>query len=282
MPQFFPSLHRAWYRSAVSKSVLMVLVTFCVMVFLSGFWQREPWGMSLASQGAPDELGVVKTSKDSAELATSSGQFAYQRDVEQHLARKAEDLLDGVLGVERAVVRVTAEMRFQPPHQARQVDQESHNNQPSNDPSQGAKRQHVGTIERLSIAVMLIAPKSPDGDRVAESLAASLPDIEAIVKQAVGFKAGRDVLQISLGTPLTDSAVGASGGPMAQHSFFGDMYLLATVMVALAFVLLTVLAVWRQTCCLPVEAPRTAPNATEDLRDLPEIAAVLRHWVDGD
>lgn len=314
MPQFFPSSQRASYRSAAIKCVLIVLVMVCVSAFWGWLWKPAPSDIARASNVSLDASGAIKNPSGPAELATSTGQFAYQREVEQHLARKAEDLLEGVLGVGRAVVRVTAEMRFQQPHETRQVDpiraplmldeqgtkasvaqpssevtstEKGHSFQPSTTTIASSKRdadessgeqpyQHIATIERLSVAVMLIATKAAEGDRVAESLAVSLPDIEAIVRQAVGFKAGRDAIQVSLGAPLSGRSVGTSWGAMATPSLLGGLYLLATVLVGLAFLVLAIHYIRQEGRRLSVEARSTATNTTEDLSDLSGIAATLR------
>ncbi len=272
---------------------------------------------------------VLSKRADDPASNVSSEQLAHQREVENHLAGKAQDMLDRVLGYGRAIVRVTVDMKFQHLRETQEIYNPEGRalveEKVSNSKTTGAQQpqgvagaasnlspvvpasftasegnssdetidskwlisksarqseQKVGSIERLTVAVMLVAPKAEEGKKVEESLGISLPDAEALVKQAVGFKTGRDAIQVSLGSPLPDSAYDTNTGPTAIDQVIKGAYPFAIVIVALTFLFMVISYARRQNRRLQIEAERRAAMAGEDLRNLEMVAEALRNWVD--
>jgi flagellar M-ring protein FliF len=163
----------------------------------------------------------------------SASQLEVRKQVEQYLEEKSQSMLDNVLGPDKSVIRVTAELNFQ---QVEQTNENYDPNAPSirseertkatttandkageNDESQkddatettitnyelNKSVEHiinaVGTINRLSVAVMVDGVYEPVGD--GEEGAApvyqprsqeELDRLAAIVQNAVGFDSQRN------------------------------------------------------------------------------------------
>lgn len=274
---------------------------------------------------------VLSKRPDDPTSNVSSEQLAHQREVENHLAGKAQDMLDRILGYGKAVVRVTADMKFQHLRETQEIYNpegralvEEH---VTNSKTTGAQQpsgvagaasnlspvvpasftasegnsqdeaieskwlvsksarqseQKVGSIERITVAVMLVAPKAEDGKKVEESLGLSLPDAELLVKRAVGFKEGRDAIQVSLGTPLPEGAYDTGTTPTTIDQVMKGAYPFAIVIVALTFLFMVISYSRRQNRRLQIEAERRAAMAGEDLRNLEMMAEALRTWVDNE
>src|ERR1019366_1128887 len=71
-------------------------------------------GLNPSSVTVVDNLGDVLSADDGNDsiAGLSSSQLAAQRNLEQYLAKKAQDMLEKVLGPGQAVVRVSAEINF--------------------------------------------------------------------------------------------------------------------------------------------------------------------------
>jgi len=266
---------------------------------------------------------------DDPDSAVSSDQLSHQRDVETHLASKAQDILDRVLGYGQAVVRVSAEMKFQ--HVVEQSETYSPEGKAlheetvmssKNDASpqpQGVagaasnlppvlptaystssgnsseetieskwlvsktarqSEQKVGSIERLTIAVMLIPPKLEDGTSGEAALGVSLVEAESLVKTAVGYKDGRDDIQVTIGNPMTPvEEVTEETVPwttQASEILTGG----AKFVVALAIFMIPFFW-WRmQKQRMAAAAAQMGSMAAEDVRNLETMAEALRTWVD--
>lgn len=280
-----------------------------------------------------DALTSKRLSRDPGDPNSnvSNEQLAHQRDVENHLASKAQDMLDRVLGYGRSVVRVTADMKFQHLRETQEVytpegralvEEHVTNSKTTGAPapqgpagaasnlsptvpgsvsasegnsqdesieskwlvSKSARQseQKVGSIDRLTVAVMLTAPKLEGNMKPEDVLGMTLADAEAIVKRAVGFKENRDSIQVSMGTPQPEGALDTNTGPTPVDQVIKGAYPFAIVIVALTFLFMVISYSRRQNRRLQLEAERRASMAGEDLRNLEMVAEALRNWVDNE
>ena len=289
-----------------------------------------------------DSDGTVLSEKhDSARGLASSDQLTYQRDVESHLAAKAQELLTRLLGPGRAVVRVTADMSFRHVKETSEkfdpdgkvVSRESIMSSKTTSPTgprgpagavsnippgqaagaggaagpnkneetvesefvvsktnlQSEERQ--GTINRLTIAVMLVPLPTQDDTPVAETLGITPEEAKELVKQAVGYKDGRDQIQVSIGkVPEVPAAV----VPPAVEVFTAQQLLnyatnLKTSSLVVGGVVLAgivgLLLFRRRPATVPaVASPAlatgTAAQSADELADLNAVAATIKAWLE--
>lgn len=264
---------------------------------------------------------------DDPDSNVSGDQLAYQREVEGHLADKAQTILNSVLGHGQAVVRVTADMDFRTVKEmSESFDQEnralvseviSNSKSEENQEPQGVAGaasnlspvvpaafstsggnsneemieskwspsrvvheydQKLNAVQRLTVAVMLIPPNPADGQSEEEALGMSKLDAEELVKQAVGFKADRDEIQVTMGRPLIEEVVVDDVTPWFLS---GEILMWASVFVGAVAFLMIALAI-RKTLAAQRDAQGSAAAALagEDLRNLETMAEALRVWVD--
>jgi len=148
-----------------------------------------------------------------------------------------------------------------------------------------AQEEQQETINRLTVAVMLI-PKIPvDEVPLKESLGVTAEEVERLVKQAVGFTDGRDQIQVSVGNPMEAEAEAAidreifaaqtwqNYGAVAKASSLG--------IAALSLLAIGVLSLRNRPASrpTPVAAHETASEAA-DLQDLNAVAGTIRAWLE--
>lgn len=289
-----------------------------------------------------DSDGTVLSEKhDTTRGLASSDQLTYQRDVESHLAAKAQELLTRLLGPGRAVVRVTADMSFRHVKETSEkfdpdgkvVSRESIMSSKTTSPtgprgpagavsnippgqSAGAggatgpnkneetvesefvvsktnlqTEERQGTINRLTIAVMLVPLPTQDGTPVAETLGITPEEAKELVKQAVGYKDGRDQIQVSIGkVPEVPAAV----VPPAVEVFTAQQLLnyatnLKTSSLVVGGVVLAgivgLLLLRRRPATIPaVTSPAlatgTSAQSDNELADLNAVAATIKAWLE--
>ena len=180
-----------------------------------------------------DGTMITSGTGDDNVTALSANQLEMTRSVEKDLERKAQSMLDGVLGPGKAIVRVTGELNFQqyaktsesydPNATAIRSEQKTEQSDKANKKNQENAEDNaentsevtvtnyevsktvesvsnaVGTIERLSIAVLLDGTYKTitNADGVEEIVYEPRPQQEidrltAIVKNAVGYTAERN------------------------------------------------------------------------------------------
>lgn len=277
---------------------------------------------------------MLSEKKRSTQGQASSDQLAHQLEVETHLAEKAQEVMNKVLGPDRAVVRVTLDMSF------RHVKENSEKFDPdgkvvvhesvqsSKTTAAGGPRGPAGTasnlppgvpvgppvtgpsaneevidsqylvsrngrileeqqetINRLTVAVMLIPPIPVDEMTLEESLGITPEKAESLVKQAVGFKEGRDKIEVGIGKPIESPAEKAldqqllavqnwqSYGTVAKASSLG--------IAALALLAIGVMSI-RSKTAPPATAGALASGsgAAGDLNDLHAIAGTIKAWLE--
>lgn len=277
---------------------------------------------------------MLSEKKRSAQGQESSDQLSHQLQVETHLAEKAQEVLNKVLGPDRSVVRVTLDMSF------RHVKENSEKFDPdgkvvvhesvqsSKTTAPGGPRGPAGTasnlppgvpagpavagpsaneevidsqylvsrngrileeqqetINRLTVAVMLIPPIPVDEMPLEESLGITPEKAESLVKQAVGFKDGRDKIEVGIGKPIESPAEKAldqqllavqnwqSYGTVAKASSLG--------IAALALLAIGVMSIRSKSAPPPTAGALAAANGTTgDLNDLHAIAGTIKAWLE--
>ncbi|HLU24475.1 MAG TPA: flagellar basal-body MS-ring/collar protein FliF [Longimicrobiales bacterium] len=230
--------------------------------------------------------------------APTRRQLAAQREVEQHLEQKAEDLLGQVVGAGNARVRVAATIRFDridrtvqsvDPEQQVVLREETSEITPGPNTEGAASATSstsfdvtrmletyssaVGAVERLTVAVLVNDRKveGPDGVRMEPRTPEELARLEALVRNAVGIDESRgdaiSVVNVPFegGEPVLPAPEGGLLVTVQQY----HRQLLTLVALALAFVIgLRVLAALRPP------APPQEPAAPE-LPEEPEPAPAL-------
>lgn len=277
---------------------------------------------------------MLSEKKRSTQGQASSDQLAHQLEVETHLAEKAQEVMNKLLGPDRAVVRVTVDMSF------RHVKENSEKFDPdgkvvvhesvqsSKTTAAGGPRGPAGTasnlppgvpvgppvagpsaneevidsqylvsrngrileeqqetINRLTVAVMLIPPISVDEMPLEESLGITPEKAESLVKQAVGFKEGRDKIEVGIGKPIESPAEKAldqqllavqnwqSYGTVAKASSLG--------IAALALLAIGVMSIRSKSAPPPTAGALAAGSgAAGDLNDLHAIAGTIKAWLE--
>lgn len=154
-----------------------------------------------------------------------------------------------------------------------------------------SQEEQQGMIDRLTVAVMLI-PQRGAGNSPEESLGITPEEARELVKQSVGFKDGRDQIQVSIGkTPgeaAADAAAAANDVPIAalpggknfisilQGSSLGIAGIIAAIMV--------VRSLRRKPAALPATVPpafaSASSNGLEELSDLHAVAATIKAWLE--
>lgn len=149
-----------------------------------------------------------------------------------------------------------------------------------------AQEEQLETINRLTVAVMLIPPIPVDETPLEESLGITPDEARLLVKQAVGFKDGRDQIQVSIGKPSESPAEVAldqqiitaqnwqNYGTVAKASSLG--------VAALSLLAIGLLSLRRKPTPAPSSpAPAFATGAgTGDLSDLHAVAGTIKAWLE--
>jgi flagellar M-ring protein FliF len=146
------------------------------------------------------------------------------------------------------------------------------------------------SINRLTVAVMLIPPVPVDEKPLEESLGVTADEVGLLVQQAVGFKEGRDQIQVSIGRPaqvpadeaLDRQIIGAQNwqnyGTIAKASSLG--------VAAFSLLAIGLLALRRRSPsgsapAVPVFATAgTGTGTASDLDDLHAVAGTIKAWLE--
>ncbi len=142
------------------------------------------------------------------------------------------------------------------------------------------------TINRLTVAVMLIPPIPVDETPLEESLGITPHEAGLLVKQAIGFKEGRDQIQVSIGKPAESPVEAAldqqivvaqtwqNYGTVAKASSLG--------IAALSLLAIGLISLRRKPSprpSTPAPAFSTGTGAAE-LNDLHAVAGTIRAWLE--
>jgi flagellar M-ring protein FliF len=143
--------------------------------------------------------------------------------------------------------------------------------------------EHQGTIDRLTVAVILIPPTSdPDADPE-EALGITAAEVKELVKQAVGFKEGRDQIQVSLGKPPVADAEQVDDTAFASaqrwQNYIDLVKASALVIAALAGLVLVVM-MFRNKPPEPTPVRSSSNSATfQDSWDVGAVVSTLKAWL---
>src|SRR5690606_20043388 len=237
--------------------------------------------------------------------APTRRQLAAQREVEQHLEQKAEDLLGQVVGAGNARVRVAATIRFDridrtvqsvDPEQQVVLREETSEITPGPNTEGAASATSstsfdvtrmletyssaVGAVERLTVSVLVNDRKvtGPDGVQMEPRTPEELERLEALVRNAVGINDSRgdaiSVVNVPFegGEPVLPMSDGGGVLVMIQQM---QKPLLTLLALALVFVIgLRVLAALRPP--VEEEEPVVAelPESEEPAPELPAEAGL--------
>ncbi|HID95616.1 MAG TPA: flagellar M-ring protein FliF, partial [Candidatus Latescibacteria bacterium] len=151
--------------------------------------------------------------------ALSQDQFQLQSSVEAYLERKAQSLLDGVIGPGRSIVRVRATLDFErvektieqydPDRTAIRSEQKTEENSTNSGRKENTvinyevnkTLQHivssVGNIKKLSIALIIDTNSTDSNGAVVTRSQEEIAELSDIVKRAVGFVSERDQFEVA-------------------------------------------------------------------------------------
>ncbi|MBI5757129.1 MAG: flagellar M-ring protein FliF [Planctomycetales bacterium] len=145
-----------------------------------------------------------------------------------------------------------------------------------------------GTIDRLTVAVMLIPPSTDASVTPEEALGITTDEAKELVKQAVGFKDGRDQIQVSVGKVAeAKEDAAAEGDPLqfqkwqnyaslVRASSLGIASLVGLVMLVLV---LRRLAASESSQTDTAQAASVAKALPSELQDLGAVAETLKSWL---
>jgi len=154
-----------------------------------------------------------------------------------------------------------------------------------------SQEEQQGAIDRLTVAVMLI-PAPSVGDTPEESLGITPDEAKALVKQSVGFKEGRDQIQVSIGkSPAEASDATAASNVVALapvgtghgRDFVSLLRNSALGLAALIAAAIAVVAMRRRKAApalQPAMAAASADPSMDELTDLHAIAMTIKAWLE--
>lgn len=150
-----------------------------------------------------------------------------------------------------------------------------------------------GTINRLTIAVMLIPLPTEADTPVAETLGITPEEAKALVKQAVGYKDGRDEIQVSIGkvAAAPEAVVIPGVEVLAVQQWLNYATNLKSSSLVVGGLVLTgiigLLLFRRRPATVPAVASsalfasaQPPAAATDELADLNAVAATIKAWLE--
>jgi flagellar M-ring protein FliF len=224
---------------------------------------------------------LSEVNKGSSLAALTSTQYELQQKVETYIARKAQDLLENVVGAGNAIVQVNAELDFRqvertleqydPENTAVRSEQITEEKAGAEDSSAaGSTRsstvtnyevnktvEHIvesmGNIKRLSVAALVNGiprTSTKEGESVTEIVPRSTEEmgkLTDLVKTAVGFSAQRSddvtVTNLAFGTNLQEQDFVYDQGPLVMTEWYeyADELILILAMAGGVFILWSLL-----------------------------------------
>lgn len=144
--------------------------------------------------------------------------------------------------------------------------------------------ENQGTIDRLTVAVILIPPSSDPDTDPEEALGITTAEAKELVKQAVGFKEGRDQIQVSLGkSAITDIAAdddSAFATAQRWQNYINLVKASALVLASLAGLVMVVM-MFRSPKPTAAEPPTTGSVTAqaEPSLDVGDVVNTLKSWL---
>lgn len=145
--------------------------------------------------------------------------------------------------------------------------------------------EQLETINRLTVAVMLIPPVPVDETPLEESLGISPAEVGLLVKRAVGFQEGRDEIQVAIGRPVAatpeDVAIDQQIIAVQAWQGYGSVAKASSLGVA-AFSLLIIGLMSLRSKPAPKTSPTPALATTDaaELADLQAVAGAIKAWLE--
>lgn len=143
--------------------------------------------------------------------------------------------------------------------------------------------ENLGTIDRLTVAVILMPTAAdPDADPE-EALGITLADAEKLVKQAVGFKEKRDEIQVSIGklAATEADAVEEPAFVAAQRwqNYINLVKASALVIAALAGLVMVAMMFRSKPTTPSQDAKSNEPASAQELLDVGAVVSTLKSWL---
>lgn len=143
--------------------------------------------------------------------------------------------------------------------------------------------ENQGTIDRLTVAVILIPPTSdPDADPE-EALGITTAEAKELVKQAVGFKENRDQIQVSLGKASAPDADPAEEPAFVTaqrwQNYINLVKASALVIAALAGLVMVAMMFRSGPAAPPQDIKPNEPALSRELLDVGAVADALKSWL---
>lgn len=138
------------------------------------------------------------------------------------------------------------------------------------------------TINRLTVAVMLMPPVPVNETPLEESLGVSATEAGQLVKQAIGFKDGRDQIQVSVGKPAeaaADAVIDQQVIAVQTWQNYGSVAKASSLGIA-ALSLLAIGLMSIRSKPAPSTAPAASLGAAAELNDLNAVAGTIRAWLE--
>ena len=228
-------------------------------------------GLDVKDVSIVDSRGMLlsENAKGNTAAALTETQYELEQQVETYLARKAQSLLESVVGPGNSVVQVNAELDFRqvertleqydPENSAVRSEQISEEKGASSDSAPGSTRsntvtnyevnktvehivENLGNIKRLSVAALVNgSPRvvEKDGQKTTENVPRQPDEMNKmtdLVKRAVGFNALRNdevtVTNLSFGTPLPEQDFVYRQTPLTDYNDIIQKIFLVAVMAA--------------------------------------------------
>jgi len=227
-------------------------------------------GLEPADVSIVDSRGILLSdnAKGNTPAAMTSTQYELQQQVETYLGRKAQSLLESVVGTGNAVVQVSADLDFRqvertleqydPENTAVRSEQISEEKTTTGDSAPPSTRsntltnyevnktvehivENLGSIRRLTVAALVNGtPKTveKDGQKTTETAPRPKEEMDKmtdLVRQAVGFNPQRNdevtVTNLSFGTPLQEQDfVYRQAPPLSDYNdIIGKVFLVAAM-----------------------------------------------------
>ncbi|HXX65360.1 MAG TPA: flagellar M-ring protein FliF C-terminal domain-containing protein, partial [Bacteroidota bacterium] len=228
-------------------------------------------GLDVKDVSIVDSRGMLlsENAKGNCAAALTATQYELEQQVETYLARKAQSLLESVVGPGNSVVQVNAELDFRqvertleqydPENSAVRSEQISEEKGASSDSAPGSTRsntvtnyevnktvehivENLGNVKRLSVAALVNgSPRvvDKDGQKTTENVPRQPDEMNKmtdLVKRAVGFNALRNdevtVTNLSFGTPLPEQDFVYRQTPLTDYNDIIQKIFLVAVMAS--------------------------------------------------
>lgn len=142
--------------------------------------------------------------------------------------------------------------------------------------------ENQGTINRLTVAVILMPPAADPDTDPEEALGITTAEAKELVKQAVGFKEGRDQIQVSLGKPaavadeVEDTAFVAA---QRWQNYINLVKASALVIAALAGLVMVVMLFRSGPKESSADVNSNTAASAQELLDVGAVVSTLKSWL---